>query len=150
MRAALGALLTLLCQPALAEDLPFAAAARLPDAELAEIRGGFMVRGFDIRFGLTVESRVDGAPLLVSRMSDALPGQALTAGDPGSTFALHLLRDGHLAVLSNRVDGRVLEQIVTLNIDVLNFRAVTGSAAAQSTLRLIEPVRAAALGGLPR
>ncbi len=68
MRFALGALLALLSQPALADELPFRAAERLSDAALAEIRGGFMVRGFDVRFGLTVESLVDGSPLLSSTM----------------------------------------------------------------------------------
>ena len=150
MRFALGALLALLSQPALADELPFRAAERLSDAALAEIRGGFMVRGFDVRFGLTVESLVDGSPLLSSTMGEIRSGQALAAGDPASTQAFHLLRDGNLAVLSNRLDGRVLEQVVTLNVDVLNFRAMTGLGAAQSLLRLTDPMRASALGGLPR
>lgn len=152
MRLVLAALLVLLAQPALAESPGYAAAARLPDAALAEIRGGFMVRGFDIRFGLTVESRVDGAPLLASTLAGAptAEGRTLEAGDLASTHAFHFLRDGHLTILSNRVDGRTLEQVVTLNIDVLNFRAVTGFGSPQSTLRLAESMRAVALGALPR
>lgn len=149
MRFVLGALLAILAQPTLAADLPFARSARLADSQLADIRGGFVVRGFDLRFGLTVDSRLDGSPLLSSTSDDARPGQTLIAGDPATTQAFHLLRDGHLAVLSNRLDGRVLEQIVILDIDVLNFRAITGLGAAQSTLRLAEPMRAAAMGGLP-
>ena len=150
MRLALAACLALLAQPSLAADQSFAPGARLSDAELAEMRGGFMVRGFEIQIGLTIDSSVDGAPLLSSSLSGAPAGQALQAGDPASTHAFHVLRDGHLGVLSNRVDGRVLEQVVTLNIDVLNFRAVTGLGAAQSALRLGDLMRAAATGALPR
>ncbi len=39
---------------------------------------------------------------------------------------------------------------MTLNVDVLNFRAMTGLGAAQSLLRLTDTMRASALGGLPR
>ena len=150
MRFALAASLALLVQPSLAADLSFAPGARLSDAELSTMRGGFMARGFEIQFGLTIESSVDGAPLLSSRLSEATAGQPLQAGDPASAYAFHLARDGHLGVLSNRLDGRVLEQVVTLDVDVLNFRAVTGLGAAQAALRLGDLMRAASTSALPR
>lgn len=150
MRRALAALSLLLAQSAAAQEPAFPAAERLDDAALAEIRGGFVVRGFDVRFGLRVDSFVDGVPLLASDLAGARPGATLVAGGPETSQALHVLSPGHLAILSNRVDGRVLEQVVTIDVDVMNFRALTGAGQAQSALRLGEPLRAAALGGLPR
>jgi hypothetical protein len=100
--------------------------------------------------GVSIESLVDGAPLLSSRFDGAGEPFALSGGDPASTQALHVFREGHLATLVNRADGRVIEQIVTLNIDVLNFRAVTGLEPGRPPLRLADLTQATALGALPR
>lgn len=61
--ALLGAILICAALPAAAEEdvLDLGGAQPLPNASLLSMRGGFMIGGFDISFGVTLKATVDGA-----------------------------------------------------------------------------------------
>lgn len=72
--------------PAVAEDSPFGAAARVSDAELSSMRGGFALPGgIDVALAVQMDVAVDGALVLrtVFRADQGAPTLAVYAPAPG-------------------------------------------------------------------
>ena len=61
--ALLGAIFICAALPAAAEEdvLDLGGAQPLPNSSLLSMRGGFMIGGFDISFGVTIKATIDGA-----------------------------------------------------------------------------------------
>ena len=108
----------LLCGLAMSGD-PFAGLAALPDAALAEARGGLSVGGYEIEFGVVIET-TGARSRLVSTAPSVLDDALAAAGlAPRYRAAAALERRGDVFVIvTNDADGVTLSQQVTLDLVV--------------------------------
>lgn len=110
----------------------------LNDAELAELRGGFVLDGLEIAIGLEQIVAVNGETLVINRLnipnlnqvvnSDRLLSQMESvlsvqgAGSEGLALASGAVGDsGWMTVIQNSLNSSTIQQIRQLNIELNNF-----------------------------
>lgn len=113
----------------------------LPDAELAMLRGGFVLDGLEIAIGLEQLVAVNGETLIVNRLNipdlnQAMSGDRLSqqmqqmesvmnvqaAGTAGMSLTSAPVGDGGwMTVLQNSLDSTTIQHIRTLNIELNNL-----------------------------
>lgn len=113
----------------------------LPDAELAMLRGGFVLDGLEIAIGLEQLVAVNGETLVVNRLNipdlnQAMNSDRLTqqmqqmetvmsvqaAGAAGmSLTSAPVGNGGWMTVLQNSLDSTTIQHIRTLNIELNNL-----------------------------
>jgi len=110
----------------------------LTDQELSELRGGFMLGDLEIAIGLEQIVSVDGATLVVSRLSIPNLNQRVSGQGLAHDFETVLTRVGHLqreqAVIStatgagslmtliqNSLNGSVIQNVRQLDIELNNL-----------------------------
>jgi hypothetical protein len=118
------------------EQMPVAS-----DAELGELRGGFVfkVDGLELRMAIGLETRVGDQVLLRSEIGAEdlrhlgaglggdtsalhLGPRVVTAGDPNTTEVIHQIGAADLnALVRNRVDDVSIQNIGRMQIEVPNF-----------------------------
>lgn len=122
------------------DDNPFAHMATVSDADLNEMRGGFIAGGLNISFGVDVLSMVNGTPVIQYSFTDAnLPGAPVVPGGLQHIIANNGLQnviqvgdgnqiinsfagfEGMLTVIQNTLDNTVIQHLSTITIDISNF-----------------------------
>ncbi len=123
-----------------ADDNPFANMATVSDADLNDMRGGFIAGGLNISFGIDVLSMVNGTPVIQYSFTDAnLPGAPIVPGGLQHIIANSGLQnviqvgegnqiinsfagfEGMLTVIQNTLDNTVIQHLSTITIDISNF-----------------------------
>lgn len=122
--------------------LPYAHALQVPDAELAELRGGFMTSdGLDIHFGLEQIVMVDGE--LKTRTSlnlSSLQSASATPQQIDQNKVVRIVQNGDrnivspdvaekfstglLNVIQNSLDTQTIQNLTVLNIGVSNLSSI--------------------------
>lgn len=112
----------------------------LTDAELAQLRGGFLMDGLEIAIGLEQVVAVNGETRVINRIQIPNLNQPLSAGQlqrveslwvsegvdqPGLRLSSGTVgRGGWMTVLQNSLNGATIQQIRQLNIELNNLGGV--------------------------
>ena len=118
---------------------PFASLTPLPDAALAEARGGLDIAGYQVEFGVIVNAQGQLVSSLVTDL-EALRDALIAAGQDPSIYvnAQEVLgSDGLTTVVVNRADGVQLEQFVRIDVVVTDLGGPALLRSGRDTLSLI-------------
>lgn len=106
---------------------PFAHLTPVSAQALDRQRGGFMVNGLEIRFGIEMETYINGVRQATARIHD-LPQSNLLQVGSGNTLSAGAFRQasGVLNVIQNSLDAQVIQQLTILNMQVHPTAAYRG------------------------
>lgn len=120
--------------PAVAAE-PFPQQAAVAADTLGGVRGGMRIGDFDIDVGIAMQTNVDGVPMLTSLLQTSEEGvTAASTGLPAGGFDFvpadpvpgldiaHTLTAIPAATVRNTLDRLSVDQLVTVDITVRNFR----------------------------
>jgi hypothetical protein len=105
---------------AIGQEDPFAGLEPLADDTLSESRGGFVVGGYDIEIGLSIETHEGFVAAFVTN-PDVLLEALQSVGRDAVYLSNEVLNAGNLVtVLQNDQDNIVLTQTVRLDVVIVN------------------------------
>ena len=129
IRVALISLLTVATVPVAAQepvigalDDPFAGLEALPDQDLQEKRGGFVVGGYDIDVGALVTTRDELVAALFTD-ADVLRRALESAGEDATIYPFEsspLVSGGIVNVIQNDQDNETIRQSIRIDVVIVN------------------------------